>query len=169
MAVLKFKLFCGSRAARKGHAFGELSSAMANDAGRNSDEQLKDGSSIVVPVIQEHLTVDKKIVDTASVIVRKQVTEELASLNIPLIQEGYRIEHVAVNKIVDSPPPVREEEGKTIIPVLREVLVVQKKYEIVEEVHIIKEKTAVPHLQEITLRKETVTVERTPLNHDNQS
>jgi stress response protein YsnF len=69
---------------------------------------------------------------------------------------------------VASPPAVRQEGDTTIIPVLREVLVVEKRYELVEEVHVTKKKTVVPHVQEITLRKEVVEVERKPLQDGNQ-
>jgi stress response protein YsnF len=47
-----------------------------------------------------------------------------------------------------------------IIPVLKEITVVQKKYEVVEELRITRRVTETPMVQEITLRKEHIHVER---------
>ncbi len=130
-------------------------------------DKLETGTT-VIPVIQEQVTIGKEVIDTSKVFIRKRVTEEEATLNIPLVHEGYRVEHIPINKIVETPPPVRQEGDITIIPVLREVLVVEKRYELVEEVHVIKERTSIPHIQEITLIKEKVDVERKPLQDNNQ-
>lgn len=148
-----------------GHSIGNMLSAMTE---RIREEGIigKETDEVIIPVIHEQVTVDKAIVDTAKVIIRKYTTEEEATLNVPLVQEGYRVEHIPVNKIVDTAPPVRQEGDVTIIPVLREVLVVQKKLELVEEVHVIKEKTVVPQIQEITLKKEQVSVERKPFRKE---
>lgn len=151
-----------------GHSIGVNTSAMASASENDKNKGIKKEESVVIPVIQEQLTVSKELIDTAKVTVRKKVTEETASVNIPLAQEGYRVERVPVNKVVDTPPQVRHEGETMIIPVMREVLVVQKRYEIVEEVHLIKEKTVQQHHQEVVLKKEEVTVQRTPLKNDNQ-
>jgi stress response protein YsnF len=55
---------------------------------------------------------------------------------------------------------MRNEGDTTIIPVLREVVVVQKRYEIVEEIRITKRKTERTDSQQVTLRKEEVHIER---------
>jgi uncharacterized protein (TIGR02271 family) len=116
----------------------------------------------VIQVVQEQLTVSKDVVETARIHIRKRVVEEEQTLNIPLLQEGYEVQHVPINKIVDKMPAVRQDGDTTIIPVVREVLVVQKQYELVEEVHVIKTRTAIPHMQDITLRKEQVEIVRKP-------
>jgi uncharacterized protein (TIGR02271 family) len=120
----------------------------------------------VIEVMQEHVVVSTETVDTARVIIHKRVEEEERTLNIPLIQEGYEVEHHPVKKIVDTMPSVRQEEDRVVIPVVREVLVVEKRYEIVEEVHVVKRRTEVPHMQDITLLKEVVEVERIPIDRD---
>lgn len=120
----------------------------------------------VIEVVQEQVFVSREVVDTARVIIHKRVVEEERSLNIPLIQEGYEVEHHPIKKIVDTMPGVRQEEDRVVIPVVREVLVVEKRYEIVEEVHVIKRRTEVPHIQDITLLREVVDVERIPIDRD---
>lgn len=134
----------------------------------NSQEssRLSAGPSTVIPVVQEHMIVDKEVVETAKVMIRKRVREHEETVNVPLLQEGYDVEHVPVNRIVDKIPPAREEGNVVIIPIVREVLVMEKKYEVVEEVRIVKKTTEVPHIQQITLRREEVTVERIPTAED---
>src|SRR6476661_6041401 len=88
----------------------------------------------VIPVLQEQVTVGKRLVETGKVHISKKVTEDQTTVSIPLMQEAYDVERVPVNQVVDTPPPALRYEGETaIIPVLREVLVVQKRYEITEE------------------------------------
>lgn len=128
----------------------------------NQRQSLQGEQPAVIQVVQEHVTVSKDVVETARVHIRKRVVEEEQTLNIPLIQEGYDVRHVPVNKIVDKMPAVRQDGDTTIIPVVREVLVVQKQYELVEEVHVVKTRTAIPHMQDITLRKEQVEIVRKP-------
>lgn len=132
-----------------------------SDAGQRR-ETTPTTETTVLPVIEEHVTVSKEMVETAKVHIHKTVTEEEAIVNLPLIQEGYQIERRPGNKeLLTLHPPIRHEGENMIIPVVREVLIVEKRYEVLEEVHVIKTKTEVPHLQQVTLRKESVDVKRT--------
>jgi uncharacterized protein (TIGR02271 family) len=131
---------------------------------RDNIENSSDDRNTVIPVIHEQVTVSKETVNSNKVHIRKRVTEEVANVNIPLINEGYDIKKVPVKKIVDAPPPVRQEGDTTIIPVVQEVLIIEKRYEIVEEVHVIKRKEEVPFTQQVSLLKEHVEVERIPID-----
>ncbi len=120
----------------------------------------------MIPVIQEYAVIQTEIVETGKVHIRKTVTEEIASVNLPIINESYNIEHVPVaSKILDTPPPaVRYEGDKMIVTVLKEVTIVQKKYEVIEEIHLTKKLTETPLVQEITLLKEHIHIERSSNN-----
>lgn len=122
--------------------------------------------SAKIPVIEEKITIGKEVRETGKVHISKKVHEEEEMVNLPSIQEEVDIERIAVNKYVDAPPPaVRHEGDTTIISVLREVTVVEKKLELVEEVRITKRKTQSDTTQKVTLRKEEVRVDRTKDNH----
>ncbi len=137
-----------------------------NDLNETNKQPLTADSSsgtTVLPVIEEFMVVSKEVVETGKVHISKRVSEEEASINIPLVQEGYRVERVPGKKeLLEHYPVIRHEGENMIVPVVREVLVVEKRYEVLEEVHIIKTKTEIPHLQQITLLKETVEIKRTP-------
>jgi uncharacterized protein (TIGR02271 family) len=117
---------------------------------------------IVVPVIEEHLVVTSQQIETGKVHIKKRVKEEHVSVNIPVIREGYDVQRIAGKKdLLLEHPPIRYEGENIIIPVVREVMVIEKRYEVLEEVHIIKTTSETPHQQEVTLKKETVEVQRT--------
>ena len=138
-------------------------SKMETEGGQQGEHQ----QPTTIPVVQEQARIDKTNIETAKIRIEKKVLEVDKTIDIPLLQEGYEVERVPINKIVESHPPVREDGDTIIIPVVREVLVVEKRLELVEEVHVIKRKTTVDHRESITLRKEEVTVERTPANNNN--
>lgn len=124
-------------------------------------------NAMVIPIVHEHVVINKEIVETGRVRVHKTVTEEEATVNIPMVQESYQIDRVPINKVYETPPPAMRYEGDTIIiPVLREVVVVQKHYEVIEEVRLTKRTTETPFMQQITLRKENVKVDRVQSGDD---
>ncbi|MFL5730956.1 MAG: YsnF/AvaK domain-containing protein [Cytophagaceae bacterium] len=155
-----------------GHGFRPFTAAMEDNREihmNQSDvptEGNDKGRSLTIPVVQEEISIDKKVIETGKVIIKKSVTEEETTVNIPLIQEGYDVERKAVNKIVESPPSVRYEDDRIIIPVMREILVVEKRFEIIEEVHVIRHRTEVPQQQQVKLRKENITVEHKKVQDD---
>ncbi|MDQ3748993.1 MAG: YsnF/AvaK domain-containing protein, partial [Acidobacteriota bacterium] len=75
-------------------------------------------------------------------------------------EEKIEVERVAVNQFVDAPPPVRYEGDVMIMPLLEEVLVVEKRLVLREEVRISKHRETVNKPQQIVLRREEATVER---------
>jgi len=62
--------------------------------------------------------------------------------------------------MIDEAPEIRHEGDTTIIPVLEEVLVVEKRLILREELHIIRRREEHRDPQKVTLRKENVEVER---------
>lgn len=57
-------------------------------------------------------------------------------LDYPLYTEQAGVERVPVNRLVDNEPQTRQEGDVTIIPVVEEVLVVEKRLLLKEEIHI---------------------------------
>jgi uncharacterized protein (TIGR02271 family) len=116
----------------------------------------------VVPVLAEDLEVQTRVVETGKVRLTKVVHEREAQVDEPLWREEVEVTHVPIQRVVDAPVPVREEDGTLIVPVLEEVLVVEKRWMLREEIHIRKQRTETHQPQRITLRSEEVQVERVP-------
>ena len=125
-------------------------------------EKAVSSEKVSLPVIEERIKIDKKVVETGKVVISKVVHEDTNSYTIPTIEESIQVERVPKNIIVDSAPPaVRYEGDVMIIPVLKEVAVVEKRMMLVEELHVTKTKTEKSQTHQMTLRKEEVEVKRT--------
>jgi uncharacterized protein (TIGR02271 family) len=114
----------------------------------------------VLPLLKEEVRVEKRSLITGKVRVRSVVdtVEEVA--RAVLEEERVEVTRVPVNKEVDAAPSVRTEGDLTIVPVLEEVLVVEKRLVLKEELHIrrqvAREDVEVP----VTLRKQRAVIER---------
>ncbi|MDQ4140966.1 MAG: YsnF/AvaK domain-containing protein [Bacteroidota bacterium] len=114
-----------------------------------------------IPVVEEYVQVGKRIVETGRVRIIKTVNEEEAHVEAPLLQEEVNVERVPVNQYIETAPPVRYEGDVMIIPVIQEVVVIEKRLMLVEEIRVNKHQTQTNVSQTVTLRKEEVKVERT--------
>jgi uncharacterized protein (TIGR02271 family) len=117
---------------------------------------------LVIPVLKEELDVQKRPVETGKVRLTKVVHERETIVDEPLWRDHVTITRVPMQRVVEGPIPVREENGTTIISVVEEVLVVEKRWMLREEIHIRTQRLETHQPQHITLRSEEVQVERVP-------
>jgi uncharacterized protein (TIGR02271 family) len=125
-----------------------------------------DNAAIVVPVIQEQVTFDKKIVETGKVRISKRVSQHEELIDVPFVREQVSVERVPVNQVVDAPPQVRHEGDTMIIPVVEEQVFYQKRLVLVEELRVRKEIIEEHKPQQITLMKEEVEISRSAENEN---
>jgi uncharacterized protein (TIGR02271 family) len=118
------------------------------------------GESYVVPVIQEELDVQRRRVETGRIRVEKRVHTRTELVDQPLLREELHVERVPINQIVEQPSQVRTEGNTTIVPVFEEVLVVEKRLLLKEELRITRRTIETRDPQEVELRSEEVLVER---------
>lgn len=111
-----------------------------------------------IPVIEEELTIGKRIVKKGSIIIQKNINTEDISVDIPLNTEIFDIERVNINQYLDSSPVMRHEGDTLIIPVTKEVLI--KKLLLVEEIRIRKKTQTINKTEKVTLRKEEIKITR---------
>lgn len=114
----------------------------------------------VIPVVREQVKVDTRRVETGITRIKKTVHEREEIVDAPLIKETVQVERVPVNRYVREPLPVRQEGGTTIVPVMEEVLVVEKRLLLKEELRITKQSDVSRKPQRVVLRGEDVDVER---------
>lgn len=113
---------------------------------------------VIIPVIEETVTIGKTVKENATLKISKEVTEADETVDVRLLSDDYTVEHVAVNRYEEEAPKVRQEGDTLIVPVVKEVLV--KRLLIVEEIRITKRSVERSEQHNIRLRKETVKVER---------
>jgi uncharacterized protein (TIGR02271 family) len=126
--------------------------------------QVNSQEPLVIPVIEEEVQVGKRRVDTGGVRVRKVVQEREEVIDEPLLREEVNVERIPINQMVAANGKVgmRQEGDTIIVPIVEEVLVVEKRLFVKEEVRITKRQTTVSQPQNVTLRGEEVIVE--PIN-----
>jgi len=127
--------------------------AHPKQTGRPADKE-------VVPVIEETAVVHKEPVVTETVRLRKRVHEDEEVLDIPVQTEAIEVERVPVGRWLDAPADVRQEGDTTVYPVVEEVLVVEKRLRLVEEVRVTRKQTTRRVQERVALRREEVVVER---------
>lgn len=119
-----------------------------------------DKEPVVIPVAQEEAAFTRRRVERGVVSVRKIVQERVEHIDEPLLHDEVDIEHVAVNRVVDAPQPPREEDGVLVIPVYEEVLTVERRWVLKEEIRLRRREVETRHREDVTLREEEVRVER---------
>ncbi len=131
-----------------------------------------DESTRVLPVVQEEMHIDKRLVDTGrGVRVHKTVSTHTEAVEHDLLREAVAVRHVVVDQIVSlsDAPQVRQEGDTLIVPIVEEILVVEKRLRIKEEVHITRTATSQRHTESVVLRSEQVAVERFDDSPDHDS
>lgn len=121
-----------------------------------------DGETIIIPVAVEEIVIEKRTVEVGKVRIQKVVREHEEIVDEPLLREEVSVERVAINQMVDQPTQSRYENDVLIVPVFEEVLVVEKRLMLKEELHIAKRQTTHQEPQQVTVRREEVNVERLP-------
>jgi uncharacterized protein (TIGR02271 family) len=117
---------------------------------------------VTVPVIEEQLAVGKREVETGrGVRVHKIVTEQPVTVDERLLRDEVAIEHVPVDRLVaPGDAPATRYEGETlVVPVLEEVLVLERRVRIKEELRITRVRREQRHLETVMLKSEHVSVE----------
>jgi len=120
----------------------------------------EDGDTVVVPIVAEQLEVQKRMVEAGGVRIRKTVSEREEVVDEPLMREEVQVRRVPVNRVVDGPVPVRHVGNTMIVSLLEEVLVVEKRLMLKEELHITKEQVESYRPQRVRLRTEEAVIER---------
>lgn len=116
----------------------------------------------VIPVIREKLKVRKREVETGKgVRVSKTVDEHEQIIDEPLAREEVSVERVEINEVIEGTAlPVTRHEGETtIVPILEEILIIEKCTVLKGEVRITRHRREVSEPQKIVLRTDQVSVE----------
>jgi stress response protein YsnF len=114
----------------------------------------------VVPIVEEELRVSKRQVVKGRVRVRTVVDTVEEVVRETLRSETVEVTRVPIDREVTEAPTVRTEGDVTIVPVLEEVLVVEKRLVLKEELHLRRKLETETFEQPVTLRKQRVEVER---------
>jgi len=113
-----------------------------------------------IPLVEERVTVGKRQVETGRYRVRISVEEREERVPVELAHDEVDIERVPKNLAVQEMPIVRLEGTTTIIPVVEEVVVVEKRLVLVEEIHVRRKTATATEEIPIRIRTEQAAIER---------
>ncbi len=113
-----------------------------------------------IPLAEERIEIGKREVERGRVVVRTRIEEREELAEAALQQEDVIVERVPCGVPVEAPPPVREEDGVLIVPVLEERLVVTTELVLKEEIRITKRSRTEVVREPVRLRSERAEVVR---------
>lgn len=118
---------------------------------------------------REDLVVERHIV--SGDVVRVETVTQLREqrVEVALMHERIDIVHVPIGRFVDAVPEIRQEGHVTIMPVIEEVLVVERRLRLVEEVHISRVDQIEQHVEAVVLRSQEARVTRHPATTETAS
>lgn len=117
-------------------------------------ETIHTGAARTTPLFEEHLLVERRVVETGRVRIRLSAATEGA-----VVRETLRSERVEVA----AAQATREEDGAVlVVPVVEKVLVTERRLVLEEEPQVRRVSTSSTSGQTVPLRRRTATAERLP-------
>jgi stress response protein YsnF len=118
-----------------------------------------DEGHMTIPVHAEVLVPRLHEERQGRVLIHKRIETHPVEQQIELEREVVDIERVPVEEDVDTIPPVRQEGDTTIVPVVEEILVIEKRLRLIEEVRITKRVDIDVETVRDELRREVIDVD----------
>ena len=120
---------------------------------------------LVLPLHAEELVVGKRR-RTTSLDLRLTTHTRQQAVEMDLFRDTVVVERRPIGTRIETTPPIREEDGEIVVPIVEEVLVTERRLILREEIRLKRVRTARRHTETVSLRSEEVSVERVPLSDD---
>jgi stress response protein YsnF len=118
-----------------------------------------DPAEILVPLHAEEVSVERRKVEQ-NVRVHIHTVSHDHLIDEAVAQETVEIERVAIGRPVDAVPPVREEGDVTVVSVVEEIIVIERRLILKEEIHLRRVRTIKRHRETVSLREQKADIER---------
>lgn len=113
-----------------------------------------------IPLVGEEISVSKRKSRVARVRVETRTEQVDELVGADLTSTEIDVERVPIGREVDRPPEIRTEGDVTIVPVLEEVLVVEKRLVLKEELHIRRRATTETVEINVSVKKQRAVISR---------
>jgi uncharacterized protein (TIGR02271 family) len=113
-----------------------------------------------IPLVEERVSVAKRQVEAGRLRIRVSVDQREERVPVTLAHDEVEIERVPKNLPLSELPSVRLEGNTTIIPVVEEVVVVEKRLLLVEEIHVRRKTSSTTEEISVPVRSEQASIER---------
>ena len=112
-----------------------------------------------IPLVEERVSIAKRQVESGRLRVRISVEEREERVPVELAHDEVEIQRIPRNLPLSELPGVRLEGNVTIIPVVEEVVVVEKRLVLVEEIHVRRKTARTTQEIPVTVRSESAAIE----------
>jgi uncharacterized protein (TIGR02271 family) len=131
---------------------------------RTDDDRAPDQTSeTALPLLAEEVSVSKQVVETGRVQVSRVTHEREQLIDELLAHETVEIDRTPIGRHVDTMPAVRNEGDTVVIPIVEEVLVIERRLLLKEEVRVRRVRSTERHQESVTLRHHEAVVTRLPV------
>ena len=130
---------------------------------RTEDDRAPENTSeTVIPLLAEEVAVAKQVIETGRVQVSRVTHEREQLIDELLAHETVEIDRTPIGRYVDRVPPIIDEGDTVVIPIVEEVLVVERRLLLKEEVRVRRVRSTERHQESVTLRHHEAVVTRLP-------
>jgi uncharacterized protein (TIGR02271 family) len=130
--------------------------------GEKTMRKKEDENHVIVPLHAEELTVAKRRIVTGRARISTMTRQQEELVEVLLTRERVEIERTPIGKPLEHVPAVREEGDTLVIPVVEEVLMVQRRLVLKEEIRVRRVHETERHQERVTLRKQDASITRIP-------
>lgn len=114
----------------------------------------------MIPLVEEEISVSKRKSRAGRVRVETRTEQVDELVGADLTSSEVEVERVPIDREVDRAPEIRTEGDVTIVPVLEEVLVVEKRLVLKEELHIKRRHTTESVEIPVSVKKQKAVISR---------
>ena len=130
---------------------------------RDDDDRTPDRiTEAAIPLAAEELAVTKQHVETGRVRVTRVTHETEQTIDELLGRETVDVSRIPIGQPIETMPSVREEGDTIIIPVVEEILIIERRLFLKEEVRVRRVRTTERHQETVTLRHQEAVITRLP-------
>ena len=140
------------------HEQPEPQAGPAQEPGAAPDEAQPD----TLPLFAEEVHFSRRTVETGRVRIATTTQTRDHLVDELLARTDVEIERIPVGRVIDTMPPVAGDADHTIIPIVEETVVVERKLVLKEELHIRLKHTTERYQETVKLRQQNAEVSRIP-------
>jgi uncharacterized protein (TIGR02271 family) len=118
----------------------------------------------ILPLVEENLAIHRRTVDTGKVRIRTVMEQREEIARAEIYRHAVSVEHVPVNREISEIPEPWEDGDVLVIPIVEEVLVVEKRLILREEMRVRRHREVDRVEQPVSLRSMQALVERQSLS-----
>lgn len=127
-----------------------------------ADDRRQNALDEVIALAREELRLDRRVVDRGGIRVHVSVGEHDETVDVLLREQDIEVERVPIGRVVEHPPETRQDGDTLVISIVEEVLVVERRLVLKEEIRVRRTERQRSAREVVRLRTEVAEVEVIP-------